>query len=213
MSLKKFSEVLQTAIKLAGFENQTEFQKKAISKYKEGKDFIAIGPDGCGKTTSIVTGVIQKLGDASDDDAPRAVIVVKDKESALLLEEEFARLGRRTELRVVVTHDKGKKVHQRIDLYLGADIVIGTGKRLFEMYHQNGLNMANVKIFVIDDAEEIFKAGLAVQIKRLSESIQKCQYVVLNNKLTDRIKKATESFMFLPSTIIIKEQDQDSSEN
>jgi len=59
MSLKKFSEVLQTALTLAGFENQTEFQKKAISKYKEGKDFIGIGPEGCGKTTSIVTGVIQ----------------------------------------------------------------------------------------------------------------------------------------------------------
>ena len=207
MSLKKFSEVLQTAMELAGFENQTEFQKKTISKYKEGKDFIGIGPDGCGKTTSIVTGVIQKLGDASDDDAPRAVIVVKDKESALELEAEFARLGRRTELRVVVTHDKGKKVHQRIDLYLGADIVIGTGKRLFEMYHQNGLNTGNVKIFVIDDAEEIFKAGLGMQINRLSESIQKCQYVVLNNKLTDRVKNASASFMFLPSLIEIKEEE------
>ncbi|MDB0011640.1 DEAD/DEAH box helicase [Crocinitomicaceae bacterium] len=207
MSLKKFSEVLQTAMELAGFENQTEFQKKAISKYKEGKDFIGIGPDGCGKTTSIVTGVIQKLGDASDDDAPRAVVVVKDKESALELEAEFARLGRRTELRVVVTHDKGKKVHQRIDLYLGADIVIGTGKRLFEMYHQNGLNTGNVKIFVIDDAEEIFKAGLGMQINRLSESIQKCQYVVLNNKLTDRVKNASASFMFLPSLIEIKEEE------
>jgi superfamily II DNA/RNA helicase len=73
--------------------------------------------------------------------------------------------------------------------------------------------MANVKIFVIDDAEEIFRVGLSVQIKRLSESIQKCQYVVLNNKLTDRIKKASESFMFLPSTIIVKEQNQESSEN
>lgn len=207
MSLKKFSEVLQTALELAGFENQTEFQKKTISKYKEGKDFIGIGPDGCGKTTSIVTGVIQKLGDASDDDAPRAVVVVKDKESALELEAEFARLGRRTELRVVVTHDKGKKVHQRIDLYLGADIVIGTGKRLFEMYHQNGLNTGNVKIFVIDDAEEIFKAGLGMQINRLSESIQKCQYVVLNNKLTDRVKNASASFMFLPSLIEIKEEE------
>ena len=75
------------------------------------------------------------------------------------------------------------------------------------MYHQNGLNTGNVKIFVIDDAEEIFKAGLGMQINRLSESIQKCQYVVLNNKLTDRVKNASASFMFLPSLIEIKEEE------
>jgi len=131
---------------------------------------------------------------------------VQDKARAVILEDEFARLGRRTELRVVLAHEKGKKVHQRIDLYLGADIVIGTGKRLFEMYHQNGLNMGNLKIFVIDDAEEIFKSGLAFQINRLSESIKKCQYVVLNDKLTDRVKTSTETFMFMPSLIDIKEE-------
>ena len=46
MSLKKYNEVLKTALIDAGFENQTEFQKIFISKLKEGKDFIGIGPNG-----------------------------------------------------------------------------------------------------------------------------------------------------------------------
>ena len=79
MPLKKYSEVLQTAMKLAGLETPTEIQNKCFSKYKQGADFIAIAPKGAGKSTSIVTGVIQRLEKATEDDAPRAIIYVTDK--------------------------------------------------------------------------------------------------------------------------------------
>lgn len=206
MSLKKYSEVLQTAMIAAGFENQTEFQQKTISKIKEGKDFIAIGPKGCGKTTAIVTGVIQRLGEATEDDAPRAVIIVTDKEKTLEIEAEFLRLARRTDLRIVIAHDKGHKVQQRIALYVGSDVVIGTAKRLYEMYIHNGLNLGKVKMLYIDDAEAILKAGFQTQILRLAESLNKCQFVMFNDKLTDRIKNAADLFMAFPTTIEVEEK-------
>lgn len=212
MSLSKYSEVLQNAMIEAGFENQTEFQQKSISKIKEGKDFIAVGPKGCGKTTAIVTGVIQRLETPADDDAPRAIIIVPDKEKALEMEILFSKLGRKTEMVVLVVHDKADKVRQRIALYEGADIVIGTAKRLYEMYIHNGLNLAKVKMLIIDDAEKILKAGLQTEIIRLTESIQKCQYIMLNNEYTDRIKKASELFMNFPSFFEVIEQ-VDNEEN
>lgn len=206
MSLKKYNEVLQAAIIEAGFENQTEFQQKAISKFKEGKDFIAIGPKGCGKTTSIVTGVLQRLEKQSEDDAPRAVIIVTDKEKTLEMEAIFARLGRRMDLITEIIHDKGHKVQQRNALYTGADIVIGTAKRLYEMYIANGLNLSKIKMLIIDDAEAILKAGLQTQILRLVESISKCQYIMINDEYTDRMKKSSELFMFQPYLLEINEE-------
>lgn len=209
MSLKKYNEVLQVAIIEAGFENQTEFQQKAISKFKEGKDFIGIAPSGSGKTTAIVTGVLQRLEKQSEDDAPRAVIIVMDKEKTLEMEAIFSRLGRRMDLITEIIHDKGHKVQQRNALYTGADIVIGTAKRLYEMYIANGLNLSKIKMLIIDDAEGILKAGLQTQILRLVESISKCQYVMINDQYTDRMKKSSELFMFQPYLLEINDENID----
>ncbi len=214
MSLKKYNEILQTAIIDAGFENQTEFQKISISKIKEGKDFIGIGPKGCGKSTSIATGVLQRLEKQSEDDAPRAVIIVTDKVKTLEMEAVFAKLGRRMDLITEIIHDKGHKVQQRNALYTGADIVIGTAKRLYEMYIYNGLNLAKVKMIIIDDAEAILKAGLQTEILRLTESIKKCQYIMINDQFTERMKKASELFMTFPIVFEVEEQIvKDVSEN
>jgi len=209
MSLKKYNEVLQTAIIDAGFENQTEFQKLSISKIKEGKDFIAVGPKGCGKSTAIVSGVLQRLEKQSEDDAPRAVIIVTDKVKTLEMEAIFAKLGRRMDLITEIIHDKGHKVQQRNALYTGADIVIGTAKRLCEMYIYNGLNLAKVKMIIIDDAEAILKSGVQTEILRLTESIKKCQYIMINDQITDRMLKAADLFMIFPATIVVEEKKEE----
>lgn len=208
MSLKKYNEILQTAMIDAGFENQTEFQQKAISRIKEGKDFIAIGPKGCGKSTAIVTGVLQRLEKQSEDDAPRAVIIVTDKVKTLEMQAIFAKLGQRMDLITEIIHDKGHRVQQRNALYTGADIVIGTAKRLYEMYIYNGLNLAKVKMLILDDAEAILKAGSQTDILRLTESIKKCQYIMINDQLTERMKKASELFMVFPTTIVVEEKEE-----
>lgn len=209
MSLKKYSEVLQATLIDAGFENQTEFQKICISKIKEGKDFIGIGPKGCGKSTSIASGVLQRLEKQSEDDAPRAIVIVTDKVKTLEMEAIFSRLGRKMDLITEIIHDKGHKVQQRNALYTGADIVIGTAKRLYEMYIYNGLNLAKVKMIIIDDAEAILKAGLQTEILRLTESINKCQYIMINDQCTDRMMKAAELFMTFPFVFEVEEKVQE----
>ena len=209
MSLKKYNEVLQTALIDAGFENQTEFQKIFISKIKEGKDFIGIGPNGAGKSTAIASGVLQRLDKQSKDDAPRAIVIVTDKVKTLEMEAIFARLGRRMDLITEIIHDKGHKVQQRNALYTGADIVIGTAKRLCEMYIYNGLNLAKVKMIIIDDAEAILKSGVQTEILRLTESIKKCQYIMINDQITDRMLKAADLFMIFPATIVVEEKKEE----
>jgi len=209
MSLKKYNETLQTAMIDAGFENQTEFQKIFISKLKEGKDFIGIGLNGVGKSTAIASGVLQRLDKQSRDDAPRAIVIVTDKVKTLEMEAIFDRLGRRMDLITEIIHEKGHKVQQRNALYTGADIVIGTAKRLLEMYIYNGLNLAKVKMIIIDDAELVLKAGVQTEVLRLAESITKCQYVMISDKYTDRMKKTAESWMNFPTVFEVEEKEDE----
>ena len=126
------------------------------------------------------------------------------------MEAIFARLGRRMDLITEIIHDKGHKVQQRNALYTGADIVIGTAKRLYEMYIANGLNLSKIKMLIIDDSDAILKAGLQTQILRLVESISKCQYIMINDEYTDRMKKSSELFMFQPYLLEINEENIDS---
>ena len=212
MPFTKLSEVLRNALIEHKIPELTEFQLKTMAGFKAGKDFIGIGPEGCGKTHALVFGILERLQKPSEDDAPRAVIAVSSKEKALELEALFLKFSKRMDLRIVMVHDKGHKVYQRIDLYEGADVVIGTSKRLYEMYLQNGLNIGKLKIFAIDDSELIFKQDYRREINRITESITKCQYIFTDTLYSKRMKENEELFMTFPNTFEVKEKEKTEDE-
>lgn len=198
MSIQKLIPVLQDALTLHQLADLTPVQKESLSKFKQGADFIAIAPAGSGKSTAIVMGVIQRLEQPTEDDAPRAIIYVKDKDAAKEMEAAFLKIGRRTDLRIVVLHDKRQQVYQRIDLYEGSDVVIGTAKQIHEMYLQNGINLANVKLYIIDDVEEILKQPVHTEIIRVYESVPKCQTIAYANQETNKFEKIEEQIFKNP---------------
>ena len=195
MAFKKLSDTLKQALIEYGLQSLTEFQSKVITAIKGGRNTIIIAGEEKYKSTALAIGILQKVQEASEDDAPRAIIIVENKEKALEMEALLNKLAKRTDLRIVVLHEKGHKVYQRIDLYEGSDILIATQKRLFEMYLQNGVNFGQLKILVIDDAEAILKQDTKKEIQRMTESISKCQYVLMNSIMTDRIEKSQDTFM------------------
>lgn len=201
MAFKKLNDSLKQALIEYGLNSLSEFQSKVITAIKGGRDTIIIAGEEKYKSTALAIGVLQKVQDASDDDAPRAIIIVENKEKALEMEALLNKLAKRTDLRIVVLHEKGHKVYQRIDLYEGSDILIATQKRLFEMYLQNGVNFGQLKTLVIDNAETILKQDTKKEIQRMTESISKCQYILMNSTITDRIEKSQDTFMTFPDII------------
>ena len=97
MPFKKLIEPLKEAIIQRQFESPLPFQKKILSKIKGGANIFGIGPEGCGKTTTLILSVVQKLKGLAFEDAPRALIVVKDKQAALSLASEFNRFTSQTD--------------------------------------------------------------------------------------------------------------------
>lgn len=201
MAFKKLSDTLKQALIEYSLQSLTEFQSKVITAIKGGRNTIIIAGEEKYKSTALAIGILQKVQEASEDDAPRAIIVVENKEKALEMEALLNKLAKRTDLRIVVLHEKGHKVYQRIDLYEGSDILIATQKRLFEMYLQNGVNFGQLKTLVIDNAEVILKQDTKKEIQRMTESISKCQYILMNSIMTDRIEKSQDTFMTFPDII------------
>lgn len=195
MAFKKLIEPLRDILKVRGFEEPLAFQDKILPKIKAGDSLFAIAPEGSGKTTSIVLGVIQKLKGRAIGEVPRALIVVKDKQAALELELEFAAFLKGTDLRVYLAYREQNIDDQIEAIYVGVDVVIATPKRLNEIYFRNGINLNNLKLFIVEDAEFLFGNIGFGEVTRMSESIGKCQYLIFTNREDKRLAIWQDSFM------------------
>ncbi|MDP2335996.1 MAG: DEAD/DEAH box helicase [Bacteroidota bacterium] len=205
---EKLDIQLLEVLKENGLTESTELEQICIPKIKSGRDLLCIAPDGSGKTTTIVVSVLQRLK-ASLDDNPRAIIVVQNKERALEMQAEFARLGEYTDLRVHTACDNEKIADQKDKIYMGSDVVIGTAKRLNQIYTLYALNLGVVKIFAIDNAEQVIKSINYTQIDRLSESMPKAQRVVFATQMNDLIERFASVFMNVQEVIEIEEKEDE----
>lgn len=205
MSFKKLIDPLNEALKKQGFEKPLPFQKKILSKIKSGANVFGIAPKDSGKTTSLVLGVVQKLQGKAFEDAPRAIIFVKDKDAVLELYREFRKFTSNTDLRVYCVYEEHNIDAQRDDIYNGIDILITTPKRFNKLFFLNNVNVRMLQMFIVDDAEFLFRGSYLSIVSRLPESLEKCQYLVFSTKYDERFDRWQEKFMFHSNFVISNE--------
>ena len=196
MPFKKLIKTLKKTLEAKGFEEPLPFQQKILSKIKGGASMFAIAPEGSGKTTSIVLSVIQKLNGRAFEDAPRALIFVKDKQAALDLQEEFSVFTESTDLRVYCAYEEKNIDDQRDAIYYGTDIVIATPKTLHKIFFLNGINVNKLQMFIVEDAEFLLGNRSFSEVTRIPESIDKCQYLVFGQKFDKRFENWQKTFMY-----------------
>ncbi|AXT20287.1 DEAD/DEAH box helicase [Flavobacteriaceae bacterium AU392] len=205
MSFKKLIEPLKEAIHRNNFEAPLPFQKQILPKIKGGASVFAIAPDGSGKTTTLILSVIQKLKGKAFEDAPRALIFVKDKKAALELKQHFEIYTKGTDLRVYALYEEHNIDSQREEIYVGTDIVIATPKRLNKIFYLNGIHLGQLQLFIVEDAEFLFTTNTQGEVSRTPESINKCQYVVFSSTFDARFKRWQDTFMYNARVIEFKE--------
>ncbi|MGQ7869982.1 DEAD/DEAH box helicase [Sunxiuqinia sp. sy24] len=199
MKLKKlYPELVSGIIDQAFDKEPKEIQTTCIPKIKSGADLLVFAPEGSGKSTTIVMGVIQQLKEALEE-APRAIVMVENKEKAFELEEQFKILGKHTNLRTFTVFDQGSLLYQKDTIYEGLDILIGTPKRINELLSNTGIPCTNLKLLVVDDAETIFPNRHHPVVYRISDGSIKIQCLLFANKrhekfddLLERIEKKWE---------------------
>ncbi len=190
---KKIEAHLNETLDSIGFNNPIGLQKKIVSSIKSGMDTIVVSEAKSGKSTALVVGIIQKLK-AALNDVPRALIIVPDKERAEALKEQFDLIGQATDLRSFTVY-QGPNIQKLKDqIYWGSDIIIGTAKRLGELYSNNGLNLNDLQIIVVDDAQESLKTELTAPIDRLFDIMPKAQHIILSEIYNDRLERYEDKY-------------------
>lgn len=197
MNLKKINPNLQQALIENDFIEANEMQQETFSSIKSGMDAVIQSPKGSGKSTAIVLNVIQRMEKAVGESS-RALVFVNDKEKVLEMVTLFKKLANYTDLRIIGVHDKGDIDFDKNHISLGNDIIIGTTSKINALFASAGFNINTIKIFVVDDADDLFRTRLDAVIMRLSASVEKTQRLFFTTDITERVEILADKIMVEP---------------
>lgn len=196
----KFEQLIEN-LTINQLSLETEIQNACFSKVKSGGDSLVLTEKVEDVLISVLAGMVEVLQTPADDDAPRILIVAPSKEICLWIESMWLKISKRTLMIHTLVFEHRDKVKQRIALFNGADIVIGTPKRLNEMYFQNGLNVNKLKYFIVFEGEKCIKESSIIHISRMTESFPKCQKWIIDSVDGKNTSKLSDSILENPAEI------------
>jgi len=199
----KLSKQLVKAITGAGYHSPKDIQQKTLARIYGGQDVLAIGPEGCGKTTTYILAVLNRLK-YNQEGVPLVLILVPDKEAVLSIISRFEDLNIRSASIVGLYAAPGTE-SQMNALANGADIVVATPDRARAIYLKLGLNLNKIELLIVDDADLIVKQGLQLPVTELANSITKCQHLVFAEVIHERLNKMITPFMGSATVVEVQE--------
>jgi superfamily II DNA/RNA helicase len=192
MSFKKLPPQVTHALANVDITNVSEFGNKLFSAMKSGSHVLAIASKNAGKTQTAIVASFDKVNQQMEG-APRVLYVCSSIEESMRVYEIMKKVAHPLDVTVDLVHDKGSQVQQRNDLFNGTEIIIGTIKRVFELYVQNGINLTLLDYLIIDDLEDVLTQGKVMEIKRIIDGLNKARFIGLANQKTQRINQFVES--------------------
>lgn len=163
-------EALQESLDDNGYEYCTQVQEKALPKLLAGKDITGQAQTGTGKTATFLLATLHHLMTTpveKDKKGPFALIIAPTRELAIQIYDDAEMLGRYTGLKFALLYGGAGYGKQREALENNADVVIGTVGRLIDFFKQRALNLREIEVLVLDEADRLFDLGFIQDIRYL----------------------------------------------
>src|SRR5688572_29201733 len=157
---------LVTAVTEKGYTEPTPIQLAAIPAVLAGRDVLAGAQTGTGKTAGFVLPILQKLGERGARN-PRALVLTPTRELAAQVEQSVQDYGKYVGLRSQVIFGGVSEKPQIDKARHGCDILVATPGRLLDLCEQRAVSLADVQIFVLDEADRMLDMGFIHDIKRV----------------------------------------------
>ncbi len=197
MNLKKLNGNLQRALAENDLSEANVLQRETFSGIKSGADAVIISPPGSGKTVTAVISIIQKLG-AAQGESTRALMLVEDKQQVLDAVEMFGKFAKYTDLRVYGTNDRTDIDNDKNQISLGVDILVGTPNKINALFSGAGFNLKTIKMFVVDDADSMFRNRYDAVVLRLLTSLERTQKIFTALSSTEKLEIMADKVMDEP---------------
>ena len=163
------SAPLLKAVSEAGYETPSPIQASAIPPVLEGRDLMGCAQTGTGKTAAFALPMLDRLSGAAPrkKGAIRALILTPTRELALQIGESFAAYGKYLKLRSTVIFGGVGQTPQVEAIKKGVDILIACPGRLNDLIGQGYIDLADIEIFVLDEADRMLDMGFVHDVKKV----------------------------------------------
>jgi ATP-dependent RNA helicase RhlE len=197
------STQLQNAIHDLGLEKQTPIQSQTYSKILSGKDLVGIAQTGTGKTLAYCLPLLQELS-YSNQNNPRVLILVPTRELVSQVVETLNELTKYITCRIIGVYGGTNINTQKIWLQDGADIVVATPGRLYDLALCRSLQLKGIKKVVIDEVDIMLDLGFYFQLTNIFELLpSKKQNIMFSATMTEDVSNLIDSFFSKPEKVQI----------
>jgi ATP-dependent RNA helicase RhlE len=198
------SENVLRALDDAGYQQPTPIQEKAIPNLILGKDIIACAQTGTGKTAAFALPTIELLSKNSPKrrNAIRTLILTPTRELAIQIDESFAIYSKYTHLKHTVVFGGVSQNAQTRALNKKPEILTATPGRLLDLIGQGHIDLSNLEIFILDEADRMLDMGFIHDVKRIIKLLpEKRQTLLFSATMPDEIKQLSASILYQPVKI------------
>lgn len=192
-------EILKSLTKIS-YEKPSPIQIQAIPPIMQGKDLIALAKTGSGKTAACAIPLCQHV----DVTRPviQALVLVPTRELALQFASETQRIGNHRGVKVFAMYGGEDSGLQQEKLKLGVQILIATPGRLIDFVYNRQIDLSEVDILVLDEADEMFSMGFYDDIEFIIQClVHKHQTLLFSATMPKAISKLASNHMHEPHEI------------
>jgi ATP-dependent RNA helicase RhlE len=197
------SKPLKNAVSELGFEKPTPIQIEAFPLVRSGKDVVGISQTGTGKTLAYLLPILTEFN-YSEQAEPRVLILVPTRELVLQVVEQIKSVAKYTHVRALGVYGGTNINTQKQAVMEGADIIVATPGRLYDLALTGVLQLKSVKKLVIDEVDIMLDLGFRVQLANIFEYLpERRQNIMFSATMTDEVDALIDDYFISPTKISI----------
>ena len=206
--LKLIKPILDALI-TEGYTKPTPIQQGAIPHILAGTDLLGCAQTGTGKTAAFAIPMLQLLArpihqQVTGQRPIRALILTPTRELAIQIQESFNAYGANIRLRNLVIFGGVNQNPQVTELRRGVDILVATPGRLLDLMGQGYVNLANIEIFVLDEADRMLDMGFVHDVKKVIAKLPtKRQTLFFSATMPAEIQQLANSILTNPQKVAV----------
>ncbi len=197
------SEHSMRAIVEAGFEAPTPIQEQAIPFLLQGRDLIGQAQTGTGKTAAFALPLAERLDPSQTH--TQAIVLLPTRELCIQVAQETHNLTKYCRLRVLPIYGGQPIDRQLRALSIGAHVVVGTPGRVLDHLRRGTLNLARIRIVILDEADEMLNMGFLEDVEEILKSApENRQTALFSATMPPRIVALARDYLKDPQRVSIE---------
>lgn len=194
---------IMAGVRALGYSVPTPIQIQAIPPIMQGRDIIGLAQTGTGKTAAFVLPILHRLR-KNPQDGIRSLIISPTRELAEQTCDVINKLGRKTDLQSIAVYGGVNIERQNRELRNGADIVVACPGRLLDHLWKGTINLSQLEILVIDEADRMFDMGFLPDIRNILACIlHQHQTLLFSATMPAGIRRLIREILHDPVTVQI----------